>query len=614
MAGRLGSSVLLFLLLFALFSSACFVGQEGFVVRADVESDQWVSWATKAWRFFQPGAAVDATTGLCGASLIQNWPYFTEWDFGTYILAVLDAEEIGILPRAGLWGSTDRLNKIMTFLQSRELASGDIPYVWHDARTGTPARSLSNATTGVSDLGYLLIALHRVKTQRPEYASTINAIVLERMNLTGLASDPVAWTNTAGIYEWYVAHGFKYFGFDQYDPVQDALDSLGAIITGPQVTTYGVTLPITEFTSEPLLLAAFTLPPEPDMNSLIYKAYLAQENRYHATGNFTAFSEGNTGLDYPGYVYEWIVQPDGQTWVTGPAAITPIAYIKVGFGFYALFRTQYALDLINHVNATFTDFTYGYWDGVDEAGRVVNSLIDRTNGIILSSARYVLKDPPGSLGGYPLPFVSGTGLLNTTFVIGDTEPHPPVGWRAYTADLMGSLGVAGTLGQLSSSGNLLAKMDTSVAVWNDTSLTVGAERVVVNWSKLGNSNVISIGGPLVNMLTYHYEELGDTPFSLTWAGGVPYIHSDLSGVSYSYNVGVDDYAVLSVYNDNGRNVLVGWGLTHRGTIAVCQVLQYFNSQYAGLLSGRAMILKWADGNGDAEVDLGDEISVVESWS
>ncbi len=609
MTGRLVSSALLFVLLLALFSNAYFVGQQGFVVRADSETSEWVTWATNAWSFFQPGAAVDDSTGLCGASLLENWPYFTEWDLGTYIFAILNAEEIGILLRTGDWGSTYRLNKIMTFLQNRELGSGNVSYVWHDARTGQPARNLSNSTTGVSDLGYLLIALNAVKTQRPEYALAIDAIVLERMNLTGLASSPTAWTNTAGLYEWYVAHGFMYFGFDVYAPVQDALDSLDEIITGPQVTTYGVTLPITEFTSEPLLLAAFTLPSDPDIDSLIYKCYLAQENRYLATGNFTAFSEGNTGLDSPSYVYEWIVQPDGQTWTIGPQSITPIAYIKVGFGFYSLFGTQYALDLINYVNASFTDFRYGYWDGVNEAGRVVTSLIDRTNGMILASACYALENKLGSLASYSLPFVNDAGLLNATFIIGDTEVHPPVGWRAYTSDLMGSLGVAGKLGQLSISGNLSAKMDTSVAVWNDAE-----ETVAIDWNKIGDSNVISVGGPLVNMFTYYYEQLGAAPFYLQWAGDVPYIHSDLSGEDYFYNLGVDDYALLSVYNDNGRTVLVGWGLTDRGTVAACQVLQYFDTQYAGLLYGRGMILKWVDGNGDAKVDLGDGISVVETWS
>jgi hypothetical protein len=609
---RFAYLMLLFtLLLVPLLFGTFFIEQQVSPVQAaSDERSQWISWASKAWKYFQPGVAVNTNTGLCGASLLWGWPYFTEWDLGTYILAILDAESIGILPSAGSWGSTDRLNKIMTFLQNRELAAGNLSYVWYDARTGNHAWDISNGTTGVSDLGYLLITLHAVKTQRPEYASIIDKVVYERMNISQLASDPIAWRETSGVYEWYVAHGFKFFGFDRYLPVQEALDTLRVILEGPMLMTYNVTLPVTDITSEPLLLAALTLPPEPGMNRLVLKAYLAQENRYHATGKFTGFSEGNTALPvFPSYVYEWIVGGSGETWKITPADITPIIYIKVGFGFYALFRDQYALDLINHVNATFTDFSYGYWDGVDEVGRAANTIIDRTNGIALASARYALENPAwDSLSSYPLPFVSSTGFLNATFIIGDTNPHPPYGWRAYTLDLMGSLGVASKLGQLSSSGYSLGKMDTRISEWNDTVKTV-----VVDWNKTGTSNVISIGGPPVNMFAYYYEQFGATPFYQTWAGDIPSIHSDLTGKTYAFQWGVDDYALLSVYHNNGRVMIVGWGLTHRGTVAICQVLQYFDSQYAGLLSKRAMIVKWADRNGDTEVDLGDAINIVEAW-
>jgi hypothetical protein len=151
-------------------------------------------------------------------------------------------------------------------------------------------------------------------------------------------------------------------------------------------------------------------------------------------------------------------------------------------------------------------------------------------------------------------------------------------------------------------------MDTWISGWNDTLKTV-----VVDWNKIGTSNVISIGGPAVNMLTYYYEQFGATPFYLTWAGDIPTIKSDLSGKTYSFQLGVNDYGLLSIYHDNGRVILVGWGLTHRGTIAICQILQYFDSQYAGLLSKRAIIVKWADRNGDTEVDLGDAINIVEAW-
>lgn len=614
MFGR-GGSVLLVGFLFVVILGSCFVDVGDVVVWAVSERAQWVSWASIAWRFFQPGVAVDVDTGLCGAGLIHGWHYFTEWDFGTYIMAVLDAEKIGLLPRDGLWGSTDRLNRVMAFLRNREIAPNGVPYHWYDARTAAPARALSNGTTGVSDLGNLLIALHAVKVQRPEYAADVDYVVYTKMNLTGLASDPSAWSsNTAGVYRWYAAYGFKFFGFDVYAPVRDSLGLLGELLNGPQVVTYNVSLPVTEFTSEPLLLGALHLPYNADLMELAYRAYLAQENRFRATGRFTAFSEGNTNSN-PDYVYEWIVTPGGETWTVLPGGGTPVVFLKVGFGFYALFRSQYALDVINHVFSAFSNYTSesgtifrsGYYDGVDEAGRLVNSLVDKTNGMILASARYALVNSVVSLRRFPWPFVSD-GLLNVTFVIGDTEPHAPLGWRAYTADLMGSLGVAGKLGQLSDGGDVSAVLDTSVAVWNAKS-----ESVVINWSRIGASNVVSIGGPAVNLVTYYYERVAEKPFSLVWNGSVPCLYSNVTKESYSFSLGVTDYAVLYICRDSGRFVLVGWGLTHRGTIALCQFLQYFDGLYGGLLSDCALIIRWRDRNGDCEVDLGDEVSVVESW-
>jgi hypothetical protein len=174
---------------------------------------------------------------------------------------------------------------------------------------------------------------------------------------------------------------------------------------------------------------------------------------------------------------------------------------------------------------------------------------------------------------------------------------------------MGSLGVASKLGQLSSAGYSEGKMDTWVASWDDTSRTAEIE-----WDEIGNRNVISIGGPPVNMFAYHHEQFGATPFyqkrvdTIGW-----YIQSDLTGKNYTFQWGVTDYVLVSICHDNNRTVLVGWGITHRGTVAISQILQYFDSEHIGLLSGRAMIIKWEDRNGDTEVDLGDEISVVEAW-
>src|SRR3990172_11093608 len=79
----------------------------------------WLSLAKNAWNYFQPGKGVDAATGLHQASL--DWPYFTDWDLGLYIQTIIDAEKVGTLDPDGAWGSNDRLEKILIFLETREL-------------------------------------------------------------------------------------------------------------------------------------------------------------------------------------------------------------------------------------------------------------------------------------------------------------------------------------------------------------------------------------------------------------------------------------------------------------------------------------------------------------
>ena len=54
----------------------------------------WTKVATNAWSYFQPGVGVDPSTGLpyaCGT----YFEFFTDWDLGVYIQAVIDAQEAG---------------------------------------------------------------------------------------------------------------------------------------------------------------------------------------------------------------------------------------------------------------------------------------------------------------------------------------------------------------------------------------------------------------------------------------------------------------------------------------------------------------------------------------
>ena len=56
----------------------------------------WTAVAKNAWNYFSPGIGVDSTTGLPFAGG-DGFKAFTDWDLGSYIQAVIDAQEIGLI-------------------------------------------------------------------------------------------------------------------------------------------------------------------------------------------------------------------------------------------------------------------------------------------------------------------------------------------------------------------------------------------------------------------------------------------------------------------------------------------------------------------------------------
>ncbi|RLF93384.1 hypothetical protein DRN52_06570 [Thermococci archaeon] len=168
---------------------------------------------------------------------------------------------------------------------------------------------------------------------------------------------------------------------------------------------YGVSLPVTEITSEPILHMVFELDPGEDFMDYVYRVYLAQESRYKATGKFTAWSEGNTGLEDPSYVYEWIVTPSGKTWVITPKSITPIIFTRAAFGLHAIYDTPYTRALVEYVeervgpqspvrrSLAFVGFLKdkAFLEGVREDGSIVQDLVANTQTMVIEAAYYALR-------------------------------------------------------------------------------------------------------------------------------------------------------------------------------------------------------------------------------
>src|SRR3990170_303769 len=116
--------------LLPLFAPHAFLPNGNYQVDSIGSRTYWLQLARNAWEYFQPGKGVDATTGLHGAAV--GYPYFTDWDLGIYIQTIIDAQKLGILIKDGAWGADARLEKLLTFLENRELTSDGLPFWWYE--------------------------------------------------------------------------------------------------------------------------------------------------------------------------------------------------------------------------------------------------------------------------------------------------------------------------------------------------------------------------------------------------------------------------------------------------------------------------------------------------
>lgn len=352
----------------------------------------WIKLAGNAWQYFQPGVGVNSKTGLHHAGL--TFDYFTFWDLGVYINAILDAQDLGLISKSGVWGADYRVDKIIDWLNKLQLAPNNVPYLWYNYNTGEPGLSVDDSATNVYDYGCLLVALHRLKSYRPDLIDTIDYTINTRFNTSMLASGVTIYSD----YTYYIARGFDFFGYNSTGIV-NSLNLLNYWQTAEKIDVYGILLPKATLTCEPLLLSFFSFEPDPLLTQLVYNVYLAHEARYNATGKFTAMSEGNTGLlQPPHYVYESPVAADGSTWVMWPEPIdSPIIYLKTAVSFLSLYNTPYAQKMVSYLEPRLLTYgglfvpACGYMEGIDENGRVVETSTDKTNGLILTAANYAIK-------------------------------------------------------------------------------------------------------------------------------------------------------------------------------------------------------------------------------
>lgn len=229
-------------------------------------------------------------------------------------------------------------------------------------------------------------------------------------------------------------------------------------------------------------------------------------------------------------------------------------------------------------------------------------------GLIISRMTQDVYAANLNLGNLPTPFVSASKLMNSSTVVASSVGHGPVG-GCHTMDVMGAIMVAAKFGLKSSNGTMESIMDDSVSYYNITSGKFQFNDLT--------SNLIVIGGPGVNQVTWYYNGLKYPNGSRVllayfskFGNGTDNIY--VAPTNHYYAIQYDgqgrvstDYGLVEVLNDHGRYALLLGGLGGAGTWAACKMISTYDSY---VLTGAVAIVRYRDSNGDGFLDT---LSIVE---
>jgi hypothetical protein len=343
------------------------------------EINFWLNIAKTAWNYFKPGVGISINAGLNYAN--QWWHRATDWDLAAYISAIISARKLNLIDENEF---KMRIEKILQFLETRKLSPKGIPYLYYDSDIGEPAIDIES---NPSDAGKLLLALDSLRKFEPIYEERVIKII-QRNGIEKIASDQKAWKTTSGAYAHYIAIGFQKFKLANYSHIIEKIKFYEMIERMEEIKSYGISLPKSWITYEPILLEVYELN-NTRAKEFLEKLIQVSKLRFKETSRLSAFSEGAID-NQPYYIYEWIVANGHGTWIITDHEgkiinIPEVAFTKVALGIYAYEESDYSKLLIEKVLIlTITD--NGFYEGIFEDGTPIKILTDKTNSLILSIA------------------------------------------------------------------------------------------------------------------------------------------------------------------------------------------------------------------------------------
>jgi hypothetical protein len=395
------------------FSEALKLPEDAFTPRPTAAelSPRERRWAEAAWSYFARNTRPE--TGL--ADSVKGFPSTTLWDTGSYLMGILSAEALGLIPPSE---ADARLKRALTSLERMPLCDGKLPNKAYDTRSLAMVDYTNKPVTqclgwSALDVARIGVPFTVIVWRKPELTPLVKRISTA-WRLEAVAHEGVlvgsAPRKTGGLellqegrfgYEQYAAKSMLLLGLDVAGAADyDAHVAFTSVSGQPiahdrrQPSEHGGTH--NAVLSEPYVLEgvefgfdAVTLP-------VSQALLLAQRRRYEATGKLTAVSEDH--LDRPPHFVYASVLSDGKPWAVFtpdnmPAERFRTLSTKAALGWGVLFAGEYPERLLEALDAV-VEPGQGLYAGIyEEDGSVNRVLTANTNGIVLELLAYRVQGP-----------------------------------------------------------------------------------------------------------------------------------------------------------------------------------------------------------------------------
>ena len=363
-----------------------------------------------AWTYFVNNT--NPETGLVNSA--NAYPSTTMWETGSYFIAVISADILGLITEQE---AQERLSKALNTLATIRLFDGLLPNKAYNTRTGELVNYANQPVErglgwSALDIARVVGTFGHVERHYPALSDEVaavfahwdlNQMVVEGQLIGGNIVEGTLRRDQEGRvgYGQYAAKAMMRYGYDMvhaYDAEATLMvrDVNGQPIPVDSRLHRNITPAFT--VSEPYVFDGLEFGFDARSHRFATAIYQAQEDRWSATGQWTAVSESHLD-EAPYFVYstvwgggaDWAVMTFRGDRLDSKRTVT----VKTAFAWDALFGTEYTRQLVAHL-VPLGDPEKGWPEGLYEAdGSTNGSVTTNTNAVVLAALAFRVNGPLG---------------------------------------------------------------------------------------------------------------------------------------------------------------------------------------------------------------------------